>query len=356
MRQLFINPYDLQLDRLAAMGDPLIKINEMIDWEIFREPIETAIRKPDYSKGGRPPYDALLMFKITMLMSWYNLSYNQAQYQINDRLSFMRFLDVEVGYKLPDENTIWDFKEAIKDNELDRELFELFNTTLNGYGYQLNSGKMVDAGFVEVPRRRVIKESEIKEPEKLLENGAINVTLEETESDILVHAEDDKTQHILNQTDFDARFTKKGGITFFGYKDHAAVDKDTKIIIDYDVTSADVHDSQVFTQFITPDTTGVWADSAYLSGGIIDATKYINPDILINICNRAYRNRPLTDEQKEENRLISKVRARVEHVFGVMTRSMGGMTLNCVGLERARRDIGLRNLGYNLKRYVCLAG
>jgi IS5 family transposase len=65
-----------------------------------------------------------------MLMAWYNLSYNQAEYQINNRLDFMRFLDVEIGTKLPDENTIWDFKEALKKHGLDRELFELFNSKL----------------------------------------------------------------------------------------------------------------------------------------------------------------------------------------------------------------------------------
>lgn len=80
----------------------------------------------------------------------------------------------------------------------------------------------------------------------------------------------------------------------------------------------------------------------------------INPDIKIHICNRAYRNKPLTNEQKEENREISKIRARVEHVFGFMTRSMSGMFLNCIGLERARRDIGLKSLGYNIKRLITL--
>jgi hypothetical protein len=79
-----------------------------------------------------------------------------------------------------------------------------------------------------------------------------------------------------------------------------------------------------------------------------------NPDISINICHRAYRNKPLTEEQKVENRLISKVRARIEHVFGFMTRSMGEMVLNAIGIKRAKRDIGLKNLGYNIRRLVTL--
>ena len=354
MGQMYLYGSQIQLDRLEKMGDPLIEINKIINWENFRGPLEEALRKPDYSKGGRPPWDVVLMFKVVMLISWYNLSYNQAQYQINNRLDFMRFLGVEVGTRLPDENTIWDFKEALKNTGLDRRLFELFNEGLANYGVKVSTGVLVDASFVEVPRRRVISESELKEPEKLLENESIQVTLEETEDNILVSAEDERTEHVLRQTDFEARYTKKNGETFFGYKDHAAVDKDTKLILDYDVTSAEVHDSQVFLQFITEYTSGVWADSAYLSEAIKAALREINPLISINICNRAYRNTPLTVEQKEENSLISKIRARVEHVFGFMTRSMGGMLLNCIGIERARRDIGLKNLGYNIRRLVTL--
>jgi IS5 family transposase len=289
-----------------------------------------------------------------MLISWYNLSYSQAQYQVNNRLDFMRFLGVEVGARLPDENTIWDFKEALKNTGLDRKLFELFNANLEKHGVKVSTGIMVDASFVEVPRRRVISESELKEPDKLLENESIKVSLEETEDKILVNAEDRRTEHILRQTDFEARYTKKNGNTFFGYKDHAAVDKDTKLIVDYGVTSAAVHDSQVFLDFITASTSGVWADSAYLSEASIVELKKMNPFMSINICNRAYRNKPLSDEQKAENNLISKVRARVEHVFGFMTRSMGGMVMNCIGIERARRDIGLKNLGYNIRRLVTL--
>ena len=354
MNQMFLDGAELQLERLAKMGDPFIKMNEIIDWESFRKPLEKALRKSDYSKGGRPPHDVILMFKIVMLMSWYNLSYNQAEYQINNRLDFMRFLGVQIGTKLPDENTIWDFKEGIKTHGLEDKLFELFNEELNKIGYKLDSGVMVDASFVEVPKRSVISEKELKNPEELLENEAINVTLEETKDATLVIANDEKTEHILSQTDFEARWTKKNNQSYFGYKDHVAVDKDTKFIIGMAITSAEVHDSQRFLEFISKTTVGVWADSAYISDTIHDKLRAINPEISINICHKAYKNRPLTAEQIEENHIISKTRARVEHVFGFMTRSMAGMVLNCIGIERAKRDIILKNLGYNIKRMATL--
>ena len=357
--QLFMDAAGIQWDRLKVMGDPFIEINKIINWEIFRKPIENAIRSTtDKSKGGRPPWDAVLMFKIVMLMAWHGLSYKQAQYQINNRLDFMRFLGVELGAKLPDENTIWDFKEALRVHGLERTLFELFNATLASHDIAVSEGKIIDASFVEVPRRRVIKEREVKDSEQLKENTSISITLEtpdEPNADYVnVIANDKKTKHILSQVDFDARFTQKGGQWYFGYKDHAVVCPVTKMIIGYDVTSAETPDSKVFLQFIDENTVAVWADSAYMAEDIIKKLREINPGISINICNRAYRNKPLTEEQKQENNLISKIRARCEHVFGYMTMAMAGMKMNCIGISRARRDIGLKNLGYNLRRLVTL--
>ena len=109
-----------QLEKLSNIGDPLTKANQLIDWEIFRKPIKDAIQK-DLTNGERPPY-AILMYKITMLQQWYGLADMQIEYQINDRLSFMRFLGLEIGDKVPDGNTIWGFKEALKTNNADKKL------------------------------------------------------------------------------------------------------------------------------------------------------------------------------------------------------------------------------------------
>jgi IS5 family transposase len=155
------------------------------------------------------------MVRIVLLMSWYNLSYNQAQYQINNRLDFLRFLGVEVGARLPDENTIWDCKEAMKHTGLDRRLCDLFHEHLGNHGIPVRPGVLGDARFVEVPRRRVIREKELKAPEKLLETPSIPVTREEGEDAIDVHAEDQTTERVLSQTDVEARYTQKNGQTYF---------------------------------------------------------------------------------------------------------------------------------------------
>jgi hypothetical protein len=113
MKQLQLFGNEKTLDQLSKLGDPLEKVNAVIDWEIFREPLEKALRKANYSKGGRPPKDVILMFRAIMLQEWYHLSYKQLEFQITDRLSFRRFLDLEVYEKVPDENTFWVFREAI---------------------------------------------------------------------------------------------------------------------------------------------------------------------------------------------------------------------------------------------------
>ena len=141
---------------MSKLGDPLAKINELIDWEIFREPIKNAIRK-DMSKGGRPPFDEILMFKNTMLQQWDGLSNMTGKYHINDSLSYMRFLGLEVGDKVPDGNTIWDFKEALKENGVDRKFFDLFNEKPEAQGITTHKGSIVDVSFVTVPKRHTIK-------------------------------------------------------------------------------------------------------------------------------------------------------------------------------------------------------
>jgi len=144
---------DVQLERLTKLGDPLQKLNEAIDWEVFREPIHKRIRKGTNSKGGRPPIDELKLFKITLLQHLNNLSDSRVEYLVNDRLSFQRFLNMELGEKSPDASTIWLFKQKMGKEGM-RELFDLFNELLTANGVVKREGTLVDATFVEVPKPR----------------------------------------------------------------------------------------------------------------------------------------------------------------------------------------------------------
>ena len=349
-KQMHLFGTETQLERLSKLGDPLLKINELIDWEMFRSHIENAIRK-DMSKGGRPPYDAILMFKITMLQQWYGLSDMAIEYQVNDRVSFCRFLGLEFGDTVPDGNTIWDFKEALKEKEVDRKLFQLFNEMLEKQGIITHKGSIIDATFVTVPKRHTTKKDDehLKAGESLEDLPAQCIQRQ-------VNGEIKAFSNVIAQIDTDARWAKKGDDTYFGFKNHAKCDSQSKIIVDFRVTDASVHDSRKFVELIGPKDNDVSVDCAYSSDELRKEILAKYPNIKLHVCARASRNTPLTDDDKAQNRVIARTRARIEHIFGYMSRFMNGITSRVHGTERVTRDVAAKNLAYNLKRYVYIVG
>jgi IS5 family transposase len=303
------------------------------------------------SKGGRPPFDAVLMYKITMLQQWYGLADMAAEYHINDSLSYMRFLGLEIGDKVPDGNTIWDFKEALKEKEVDRKLFDLFNEMLEEQGIITHKGSIIDATFVTVPIRHTTKtdNEHLKSDEELEDLPAKSAERQ-------ANGEIKNAENVEAQMDMDARWAKKGDESFFGYKDHVKCDSDSKIIIDFSVTDASVHDSQELVGLVDEKDNDLKLDSGYVGEDLQKEILASFPHIKINVCARAYRNTPLTDEDKAKNKIIAHTRARIEHIFGYMTRFMAGITSRVHGIDRVKRDITAKNLAYNIKRYVCIAG
>jgi IS5 family transposase len=336
-KQLILFGADVQLERLSKLGDPLEKLNVAIDWEIFRETIRKRIRKEDYTKGGRPPIDEILMFKITLLQDWNNVSDDNMEYLINDRLSFQRFLGMELGEKSPDAKTIWLFKERIGKEGM-RELFDFLNKKLVTLGVVKREGSLIDATFVEVPKQRNSRDENAK-----IKAGEVPEEWQTPEN-----------ANKLEQKDTDARWAKKGNETFYGYKDHAKVDKESKIITDFTVTCANVHDVNEFEGLIDINDKEAWLDAGYSSAEHIARIMEKYPNIILHICEKGSKNNPLTDEQKASNREKSHIRSRVEHVFGYMTRFMGGIYIRTIGIERAEREICGMNLAYNLKRIAFL--
>jgi len=153
------------------------------------------------------------------------------------------------------------------------------------------------------------------------------------------------------QKDIDARWTEKNGQKHYGYKDHAKMDTKSKLIDTYEVTSAEVHDSQPTENMLREEDRGqeFHLDSAYIGDKIDKILK--NNGIIPQIIERAFRANPLTDEQKENNRIKSKTRCRVEHAFGFITNSMNDFYIQSIGFQRAKGVIGLINLVYNMCRY-----
>lgn len=326
-----------RLKELSELGDPLEKLDSVIDWEMFRPVLTRVLKKEAQGPGGRPPYDYVMMFKILILQRVYHLSDAQTEYQIKDRLSFMRFLGLSLCNDVPDDKTIWYFREQLVKADIIDTLFYRFVNTLEKKRIITHDGSIVDATFVDVPKQRNTKDENDE-----IKKGSVPKKWTEPEQN-----------HKLAQKDTDARWTIKNNETHFGYKDHIKADQKSKLIIKYSVTPANVHDSQELKNLIDKRNDVVlYADSAY-SGEAIE--KVLGRTIENQICEKGYRNRSLTKRQIQSNRRKSKVRSRVEHIFGYMTNSMGGITLRTIGFARAKFSIGLMNLTYNMSRYRFLA-
>ncbi len=326
----------LRLEKLSQLGDSLERLNKAINWEIFRPSLNKVFKKEAKGAGGRPPFDYVLMFKILVLQRIYNLSDDQAEYQINDRMSFMRFLGLHLGDRVPDAKTIWLFRDMLTKANIMRELFDVFNKQLEDAHLITRTGTIVDATFVDAPRQRNSKD----------END------ERRAGNIPEEWQKPENKNKLRQKDLDATWTRKGGELHYGYKDHVKADADSKLITDYAVTTASTHDSQPMPEMINETDNVVYADSAYWGKPVAEKL----PENVINMIHeRGTKKKPLSEEQRENNRKKSTVRCRIEHIFGFMTNSMHGITVRTIGIERATFNIGLLNLIYNLCRFEFLS-
>jgi transposase, IS5 family len=203
---------EMKLEKPEKKGDPLIEINNLMNWEIFRPILNKVFRKEAKGPGGRPPYDYVMMFKILFLQRLYNLSDEQMEYQINDRLSFLRFPGLSLNKDVPDQNTIWLFRETLTKANAVEKLFKKFDKHLEQKGIIAHKGSIVDASFVEVPRQRNSKEENDR-----IKNNEVPEKWEEN-------------QHKMSQKDVDARWMTKNKERHYGYKNHIKIDKKSKII------------------------------------------------------------------------------------------------------------------------------
>jgi transposase, IS5 family len=326
-----------RLDKISSQSDPLVRLRDHIDFEIFRKPLENYFSKgKDAGKGGRPAFDYVLMFKILVLQRYYNLSDDSTEYAILDRLSFMRFLGITISDRVPDAKTIWNFKNELAKSRVVEKLFGVLDKSLTEKKVILKKGKMIDASIVEAPTPH-----NTKQENEQLKEGVIPKSWE-------------RNPHKLNQKDTDGKWVTQYGKSYYGYKNHIKADQHSKIITDYKVTSANVHDSEVIRELVTHKDRGqkVYADGAYRSAAI--EQDLAKKGVKSMIHQKGYRHKLLTQKERKRNKSKSRIRARIEHIFGFMENSMKGMFIRCRNLVRAQAAIGLMNLTYNLFRVTQL--
>lgn len=284
----------------------LEEIGDYIDFEIFRPTLERVFTSKQY---GPPRFDVVLMFKVIVLQKWYDLSDPEAQAQISDRISFRSFLGLSLNDPIPDETTICIFRNELMESGQYEWLFEVLNRELEERHVKVKGGTMVDATFVEAPKGK-------------RKDGT--------------------------KTDPGADYGHKG----HGYSMHNNVGKEDKLLHEIEVTSARPHDSQHFEDVLIGNETEIWADSAYRSEE--QEKKLEKEEIKSHIHEKAYRNKPLTEEQKASNKEKSKVRGRVEHPHAELKEHQNYRRVRYYGLPKNRCDAFLHGIAYNLRRGLYL--
>lgn len=341
-------------EALSAAGDPLERLLAVVDFEVFRGPLVAALRRGARNKGGRPPFDPVLMFKALVLQALYSLSDEATEFQIKDRLSFQRFLGLGLDGTVPDATTVWLFRERlVKAGAIDR-LFARFDAVLKERGYLAMGGQILDATIVPAPKQRNTEEEKAAIKEGRVPDGWKPAK--------------------ARQKDRDARWTvkytkakvKEGAapgapkpvdlaIPMFGYKNHVGVDRAHGLIRTWDASAANAHDGARLPDLVSKNNTasGVWADTAYRSKK--NEAFLAKGMFTSNIHQKKPRGQAMPERIARANAKRSAVRSTVEHVFAGQKHRMG-LFIRTIGIARARIKIGMANLAYNFQRLIWLEG
>jgi IS5 family transposase len=282
----------------------LFKVDKLINWN-----------KVDYrfnalypSGEGRPSYPPLAMFKALLVAQWYNLSDPELEEQLNDRLSFRKFIGISLQDDVPDETTICRFRQKLMQSKVGEKVFRIINQQLEAQGLLLKQGTIVDASIIK---------SSFK-------------------------------------GDTDGGWTKKKDTCSFGYKLHAAVEEGNGLIQDLTMTAANVHDSRVFEELLPQGIRRVYADKAYETEERRDRLYRRNIEDRL-MYKRVRGQKQLGDAQEYRNKTWSKIRSRVERCFAHLKRIYGFTEVRYVGLKNNLNHMFILATAYNLKRAINLA-
>ena len=269
----------------------LAEMERVVPWKELYSLIE-----PFYPKAGkgRPPVGLERMLRIHFLQSWFNLSDPGAEEALYDMESLRRFVGIDLGNEpVPDETTICKFRHLLEAHGLGERIFQEVNAHLEEKGLRLSEGTIMDATIINAP-------SSTKNQDK--------------------------------KRDPDMHSTKKGNQYYFGMKIHVGVDRESRTVHSLVTTPANVHDSKMVEDILHGEENAVFGDSAYM--GKTDEIAKKAPQALDLTQTRGTKNRKLTEEEKETNRLLSKTRSRGEHIFLIAKRIFGFSKVRYKGLAK----------------------
>ena len=296
----------------------LEKINEVINWQDILK-IVLVVDRTDKFQGGAPHKDLLVKVKMIFLQYLYNLSDPELEDQVNDRLSFQKFVGIGFSTTIPDYTTIWRFRERLIEEKQNDKLFNKILGYIDKKGLLVKKGKIIDATIIESSNRPLSKKK--------------RKALETTPS---------------SQIDTDAESTKKRGKYYFGHKGHIGTDVGSKIIRKRDFSSAKPHDSRFTDKLLSGDEQAIFGDSAY--GNKKDKQKCRKEGVYYGILDKATRSKKLSNSQKKRNKKKSKVRSAVEHPFGYMKEKLNYKKAVAKTKERNRFRFDMNCIIYNIFR------
>lgn len=325
MIKLSFNQFILQeqYKKVRGLGDRLELMKHQIDWKPFK-PLVASVFYDNKEEGGRPHTNELTVVRSMLLQSWYGLSDPELEFQVHDRLSFRNFLDFPEN--IPDFSTIWKIRERLKEAGIDELIWEELQRQLNSKGYKIKKGVIQDAAFIEqdLGRKRHYKEKKAKK-----KGEKIDYT-------------DKQKKHI----DKDGKFAVKHGQVHFGYKNHIKVDVDHHLIRDYDVSPANLHDSEV--DLIEDGDVAAYRDKGY-TGKKLKSDKVEDKTMKKNT-----KARKLNGGEQKRNKAISRIRAPGERPFSVIKRVFRGDRTQVKTLPRVSIKEMFKCFAYNLYQLVTL--
>ncbi|CAN1503842.1 COG3039 Transposase and inactivated derivatives, IS5 family [Sphingomonadaceae bacterium] len=337
------------LKRLSANGDPLEELGRIVDFEGFRPILDNALAYSDGSKGGRPPYDCVAMFKILILAAQNNVADARMEYLIRDRLSWLRFLGFDLGAPTPDANTIRLFREKLTDAGTLQVLFDAFDHRLRTNGYLAMGGQIVDATLIAAPKQRNTQDEKDaikagKSAQEVWPNEPAKAAQKDVDARWTV-------KFAKARTAADGKAQIDIAIPSFGYKNHLAIDQRFGFIRKAVVTHGARHDGSQLREVVTTNNTAsdVWADTAYRSK--TNEAWLAAHGRVSRIHRKKPKGKPRSEALRAANRAKSKIRARVEHVFAQQKAHMG-LFIRTIGIKRAETKIMLANLAYNMQRLI----
>lgn len=304
--------------KTSRLYQHLAEIDGLIDWPSIVGQIDS-IDQSKTSKGGRPRKNPLWMTKAIFLQHLFNLSDPQLEDQLIDRLSFQRFVGINLDQEIPDFTTFWRFKEALAQHNLDGRVFEEVCRQLEGHGLIVKKGSLVDAAIFTSSNRPLSKQKR-----------------EELEQDP------------SSQIDTDAASTKKGNNWYFGYKGHIGVDAESKLIRKAVFTPANAHDSTQTEKLVSYDEKALFGDKAYFDYDHQHSARQLG--WFYGVQKKADRGERLSSEQKKRNKKLASVRAAVEHPFGWMKTKAGLTRMRAKTEPRNRLRFMFNCIGWNLER------